>query len=60
MFIFLGIIEKNCWQGLEDFFSALSKALFIECEEQIHPVIKRKSRRRRKGKGNYIIKSIRG
>lgn len=41
-----GIIEKNCWQGLEEFYSALSKALLIECEEQIHPVIKRKSRRR--------------
>ncbi|GLV31450.1 GRAM domain containing 1B [Carabus blaptoides fortunei] len=43
-----GLIEKNSWIGLEDFFNSLAKALHLECEEIIHPVVKRKSRRRRK------------
>ncbi|XP_031334333.1 protein Aster-B-like isoform X3 [Photinus pyralis] len=41
-----GFIEKNCWQGLEDYFKSLSKALYTESEEII-PTLKRKSRRRR-------------
>lgn len=43
----LGMIEKNSWQGLEDFFSALARSLHIEAEETVHLAIKRKSRRRR-------------
>jgi len=44
-----GFIEKNCWQGMEDFYKSLSKALYTESEEQI-PAVKRKSRRRRRGR----------
>ncbi|KAK9711679.1 GRAM domain-containing protein 1B-like [Popillia japonica] len=43
-----GMIEKNSWQGLEDFFSALAKALHIEAEEAASTTTKRKSRRRRR------------
>ncbi|KRT84577.1 hypothetical protein AMK59_896, partial [Oryctes borbonicus] len=43
-----GMIEKNSWQGLEDFFSALAKALHIEAEEAAIATVKRKSRRRRR------------
>ncbi|KAF5288678.1 hypothetical protein FQA39_LY15320 [Lamprigera yunnana] len=42
----LRFIEKNCWQGMEDYFKSLSKALYTEIEEAV-PAIKRKSRRRR-------------
>lgn len=42
------MIEKNSWQGLEDFFSALAKSLHIEAEETANATIKRKSRRRRR------------
>lgn len=42
------MIEKNSWQGLEDFFSALAKALHIEAEEAASTTTKRKSRRRRR------------
>ncbi|KAF2903329.1 hypothetical protein ILUMI_02855 [Ignelater luminosus] len=42
-----GFIEKNCWQGMEDFYKSLSKALYAESEEAI-PAVKRKSRRRRR------------
>lgn len=43
-----GMIEKNCWQGLEEFYSALTKALVTEAEEFTGPAIKRKSRRKRR------------
>ncbi|XP_065170419.1 protein Aster-B isoform X2 [Atheta coriaria] len=43
-----GMIEKNCWSGLEDFYACLSKALLIEAEEYATPAVKRKSRRRRR------------
>lgn len=29
-----GMIEKNCWQGLEDFYASLGKALHEEEEEE--------------------------
>lgn len=45
---FLGMIEKNCWQGLEEFFQALTRALCTEAEESAGPAIKRKSRRKRR------------
>lgn len=51
--IILGLIEKNCWSGLEEFFNSLAKSLHLECEEIIHPVVKRKARRRRKGFNIY-------
>lgn len=42
-------IEKNCWAGLEDYFSSLIKALSVECEESSGVVgLKRKTRRRRR------------
>ncbi|XP_077287554.1 protein Aster-B-like isoform X2 [Arctopsyche grandis] len=40
-------IEKNCWQGLEDYFECFSKALHAEVEDERGP-LKRKSRRRRR------------
>lgn len=42
------MIEKSCWQGLEDFFTNLAKALHAECEEAVYPAVKRKSRKRRR------------
>ncbi|RZC41619.1 GRAM domain-containing protein 1B-like, partial [Asbolus verrucosus] len=42
-----GMIEKNCWSGLEDFYASLSKSLHLEGEENV-PDIKRKSRRKRR------------
>ncbi|KAJ3665836.1 hypothetical protein Zmor_001305 [Zophobas morio] len=42
-----GMIEKTCWSGLEDFYTALSKALHAEGEENVSDV-KRKSRRKRR------------
>ncbi|KAK9871360.1 hypothetical protein WA026_011625 [Henosepilachna vigintioctopunctata] len=42
-----GMIEKNCWSGLEDYFLALSKALQTEGEEYI-PEMKRRTKRKRK------------
>ncbi|XP_074033208.1 GRAM domain containing 1B isoform X4 [Leptinotarsa decemlineata] len=42
-----GMIERNTWAGLEDFFSHLKKALHAEVEENI-PDVKRKSRRKRR------------
>ncbi|KAJ8921707.1 hypothetical protein NQ315_010617 [Exocentrus adspersus] len=42
-----GMIERNCWAGLEDFFTHLSKALHAEGEENV-PESKRKSRRKRR------------
>lgn len=41
------MIEKNCWQGLEEFYNALTKALCTEAEEIAGTAIKRKSRRKR-------------
>lgn len=46
------VIEKNCWAGLDEYFSSLIKALTMECEENSGSVgIKRKARRRRRGPG---------
>lgn len=45
---FVGMIEKNCWQGLEEFFQSLNRALCQEAEESSLPTIKRKSRRKRR------------
>lgn len=42
------MIEKSCWQGLDDFFTNLAKALHAECEEAVYPAVKRKSRKRRR------------
>ncbi|XP_034936499.1 protein Aster-B-like [Chelonus insularis] len=43
------IIEKNCWAGLDEYFSSLTKALSVECEETaVGDGIKRKVRRRRR------------
>ncbi|KAL3280124.1 hypothetical protein HHI36_017629 [Cryptolaemus montrouzieri] len=42
-----GMIEKNCWSGLEEFYSSLSKALQAEGEEYV-PDVKRKTKRKRK------------
>ncbi|XP_033228649.1 protein Aster-B-like [Belonocnema kinseyi] len=47
-------IEKNCWAGLEEYFSSLIKALSVECEENHGGTVggtgglKRKTRRRRR------------
>lgn len=41
------MIEKNCWAGLEDFYSHLARLLRAESEESI-PDVKRKSRRKRR------------
>ncbi|XP_022906025.1 protein Aster-B isoform X2 [Onthophagus taurus] len=43
-----GMIEKNSWQGVEDFFSALAKALHIEAEESTNLTEKHRSGRRRR------------
>ncbi|XP_018565494.1 GRAM domain-containing protein 1B isoform X2 [Anoplophora glabripennis] len=42
-----GMIERNCWAGLEDFFAHLARALHAEGEENI-PELKRKSKRKRR------------
>lgn len=42
-----GMIERNVWSGLEDFFSQLKEALQAEGEENI-PEQRRKSRRKRR------------
>lgn len=42
------MIEKSCWQGLDDFFTNLAKALHAECEDAVYPAVKRKSRKRRR------------
>ncbi|XP_025601796.2 protein Aster-B-like [Athalia rosae] len=42
-------IEKNCYAGLEEYFSSLIKALSVECEEgNVGVGLKRKTRRRRR------------
>lgn len=47
----LGVIEKNCWSGLEEYFNSLVKAL-IECEEvNGSGGLKRKPRKRRRAAG---------
>ncbi|XP_076625066.1 protein Aster-B [Colletes latitarsis] len=44
-----GVIEKNCWAGIEEYFTSLIKALTIECEENTSSGgLKRKTRRRRR------------
>ncbi|KAF7264549.1 hypothetical protein GWI33_023065 [Rhynchophorus ferrugineus] len=42
-----GMIERNVWSGLEDFFSKLKEALQAEGEENV-PEQRRKSRRKRR------------
>ncbi|KAG7197531.1 hypothetical protein KM043_017642 [Ampulex compressa] len=43
------VIEKNCWAGLDEYFSSLIKALSVECEEGSGSGgLKRKTRRRRR------------
>ncbi|XP_044761554.1 protein Aster-B-like [Coccinella septempunctata] len=42
-----GMIEKNCWSGLEDYFAHLLRSLKTESEELI-PDVKRKVKRKRK------------
>ncbi|XP_066154855.1 protein Aster-B-like isoform X1 [Euwallacea fornicatus] len=42
-----GMIERNVWSGLEDFFAKLKEALQAEGEENV-PEQRRKSRRRRR------------
>lgn len=50
-----GVIEKNCWAGLDEYFSSLIKALTMECEENSGSVgVKRKARRRRRATGPGI------
>ncbi|XP_050300995.1 protein Aster-B-like [Anthonomus grandis grandis] len=41
-----GMIERNVWSGLEDFFGKLKDALQVECEENVPE--QRKSRRKRR------------
>ncbi|KOC61144.1 GRAM domain-containing protein 1B [Habropoda laboriosa] len=49
------VIEKNCWAGLDEYFTSLIKALTIECEESSGSGgIKRKTRRRRRATGPGI------
>ncbi|OAD57404.1 GRAM domain-containing protein 1B [Eufriesea mexicana] len=49
------VIEKNCWAGLDEYFTSLIKALSIECEESTGSGgIKRKARRRRRATGPGI------
>ncbi|XP_078038443.1 protein Aster-B [Augochlora pura] len=49
------VIEKNCWAGLEEYFTSLIKALTIECEEFSNTGgLKRKARRRRRITGTGI------
>ncbi|XP_029045428.2 LOW QUALITY PROTEIN: protein Aster-B-like [Osmia bicornis bicornis] len=51
-----GVIEKNCWAGLEEYFTSLIKALTIECEENSGTGgVKRKARRRRRATGPGIV-----
>ncbi|EZA60552.1 GRAM domain-containing protein 1B [Ooceraea biroi] len=45
------VIEKNCWAGLEEYFSSLVKALTVECEEGSGSGGKRKGRKRRRAAG---------
>nr|XP_031846242.1 protein Aster-B-like isoform X1 [Nomia melanderi] len=50
-----GVIEKNFWVGLEEYFTSLIKALTIECEEfTTTGGLKRKARRRRRVTGTGI------
>ncbi|XP_011142718.1 GRAM domain-containing protein 1B isoform X3 [Harpegnathos saltator] len=46
------MIEKNCWSGLEEYFSSLVKALMMEAEEgSASGGLKRKTRKRRRATG---------
>lgn len=46
------VIDKNCWSGLEEYFTSLVKALTVECdEESVTGCLKRKARRRRRATG---------
>ncbi|XP_043276592.1 protein Aster-B [Venturia canescens] len=47
-----GLIEKNCYAGMDEYFCSLAKALSVECEESGGGVgLKRKTRRRRRVAG---------
>ncbi|CAK9813177.1 Protein Aster-B [Anthophora plagiata] len=49
------VIEKNCWAGVDEYFTSLIKALTIECEEGSGSGgVKRKTRRRRRATGAGI------
>lgn len=49
------VIEKNCWAGMDEYFTSLIKALTIECEENNGSGgVKRKTRRRRRATGPGI------
>lgn len=53
MWVFVkSVIEKNCWAGLDEYFTSLIKALTVECEEGTGTSgLKRKTRRRRRVTG---------
>lgn len=55
-----GMIERNVWSGLEDFFTKLKDALQTEAEENV-PEQRRKSRRRRRMSSmpRYSIEDVR-
>ncbi|XP_070158400.1 protein Aster-B isoform X2 [Polyergus mexicanus] len=47
-----GVIEKNCWSGVDEYFNSLVKALIVECEEgSVSGGLKRKTRKRRRATG---------
>ncbi|XP_043598366.1 protein Aster-B isoform X2 [Bombus pyrosoma] len=49
------VIEKNCWAGIDEYFTSLIKALTVECEETTGSGgVKRKARRRRRATGPGI------
>ena len=49
-FFIAGFIDKNCWAGLDEYFSSLMKALSVECEESsaVTGGLKRKTKRKRR------------
>jgi len=48
----IGVLEKNCWAGLEEYFNSIIKALTVECEEgNGSGGLKRKTRKRRRATG---------
>ncbi|XP_063982135.1 protein Aster-B-like isoform X3 [Diachasmimorpha longicaudata] len=54
-----GLIEKNCWAGLDEYFTSLVKALSVNCEEaSAGSGIKRKTKRRRRAvPGNNVLQA---
>lgn len=52
----LGMIEKNCWAGMDEYFNSLTQALSVECEDNSGTRgVKRKSKRR---KCNKDLKAV--